>query len=144
MLTVLHAGGKFGSGGYKVSGGLHGVGSSVVNALSARMIADVRRDGYHWRQSFSLGTPDAPAASSWKPPSETGTTITFFPSPNIFETTNFNYETLATRFREMAFLNKGLRIEIVDLRKDHVDEDGAHIGEEFKLRRTAWSTSSAT
>lgn len=130
VLTVLHAGGKFGAGGYKVSGGLHGVGSSVVNALSARMIADVRRDGHHWRQSFTLGVPDGPV-EQLDETDETGTTITFFPSSDIFETTNFNYETLATRFREMAFLSKGLRIEIVDLRKDHVDEEGTHIGDEF-------------
>ncbi len=130
VLTVLHAGGKFGAGGYKVSGGLHGVGSSVVNALSARMIADVRRDGHHWRQGFFLGVPDGPV-EQLEETDETGTTITFFPSSDIFETTNFNYETLATRFREMAFLSKGLRIEIVDLRKDHVDEEGTHIGDEF-------------
>ncbi|WP_424223889.1 DNA topoisomerase (ATP-hydrolyzing) subunit B [Brooklawnia sp.] len=130
VLTVLHAGGKFGTGGYKVSGGLHGVGSSVVNALSARMIAEVRRDGFHWRQGFTLGVPDGPV-EQLEETDQTGTTITFFPSPEIFETTNFNYETLATRFREMAFLSKGLRIEIVDLRKDHVDEEGTHIGDEF-------------
>ncbi len=129
-LTVLHAGGKFGSGGYKVSGGLHGVGSSVVNALSARMIAEVRRDGFHWRQSFTLGVPDAPV-EKLEATTQTGTVITFFPSADIFETTNFNYETLATRFREMAFLNKGLRIEIVDRRKDRVDEHGEPIGENF-------------
>nr|WP_208390917.1 DNA topoisomerase (ATP-hydrolyzing) subunit B [Brooklawnia cerclae] len=130
VLTVLHAGGKFGNGGYKVSGGLHGVGSSVVNALSSRMIADIRRDGSHWRQTYTLGTPDGPV-EQLEDTEETGTTITFFPSSEIFETTNFNYETLATRFREMAFLNKGLRIEIVDLRKDHVDEEGTSIGDSF-------------
>ena len=132
VLTVLHAGGKFGNGGYKVSGGLHGVGSSVVNALSGRMIADVRRDGYHWRQSFTLGTPDA-VVERLEATDETGTTITFFPSSEIFETTNFNYETLATRFREMAFLNKGLKIDIIDLRKNHVDEDGQPLRDEFKF-----------
>jgi DNA gyrase subunit B len=130
VLTVLHAGGKFGNGGYKVSGGLHGVGSSVVNALSARMVAEVKRDGYRWRQSFTLGAPDAPVAQL-EPTDETGTTITFFPSPDIFESTNFNYETLSTRLREMAFLTKGLRIEITDLRKDRVDEEGTHVGDEF-------------
>ena len=130
VLTVLHAGGKFGSGGYKVSGGLHGVGSSVVNALSARLIAEVRRDGYHWRQSFTLGTPDAPV-ERLEESHDTGTTITFFPSSEIFESTNFNYETLSTRLREMAFLNKGLRIEMVDRRKDHVDDDGRPIRDEF-------------
>ncbi len=130
VLTVLHAGGKFGNGGYKVSGGLHGVGSSVVNALSSRLIADVRRDGRHWRQSFTLGTPDAPV-EELEETELTGTTITFFPSAGIFETTNFNYETLATRFREMAFLNRGLRIEIADLRTDRVDDAGSQIGNAF-------------
>ncbi len=132
VLTVLHAGGKFGNGGYKVSGGLHGVGSSVVNALSGRMIAEVYRDGYHWRQSFTLGTPDA-VVERLEATTETGTTITFFPSSEIFETTSFNYETLATRFREMAFLNKGLNIRITDLRKNHVDEDGNPLNDEFKF-----------
>ncbi len=132
VLTVLHAGGKFGNGGYKVSGGLHGVGSSVVNALSGRMIAEVFRDGYHWRQSFTLGVPDA-VVERLEPTTETGTRITFFPSSEIFETTNFNYETLVTRFREMAFLNKGLRIKITDLRKNRVDEDGKPLSDEFKF-----------
>ena len=132
VLTVLHAGGKFGNGGYKVSGGLHGVGSSVVNALSGRMIAEVYRDGYHWRQSFTLGSPDA-VVERLEATTETGTTITFFPSSEIFETTSFNYETLATRFREMAFLNKGLNIRITDLRKNHVDEDGNPLNDEFKF-----------
>lgn len=130
VLTVLHAGGKFGAGGYKVSGGLHGVGSSVVNALSARMIADIRRDGYHWRQSYTLGNPDA-GIERLEETGETGTTITFYPSADIFETTVFNYETLATRFREMAFLNKGLRIEITDKRHDHYDEDGNPVNDVF-------------
>ncbi|WIY82588.1 DNA topoisomerase (ATP-hydrolyzing) subunit B [Propionimicrobium sp. PCR01-08-3] len=132
VLTVLHAGGKFGNGGYKVSGGLHGVGSSVVNALSGRLIADVRRDGYHWRQSFTLGVPDAPT-ERLEATEETGTTITFFPSSEIFESTNFNYETLATRFREMAFLNKGLQIDITDRRQNHVDEDGNPLADQFKF-----------
>ena len=131
VLTVLHAGGKFGNGGYKVSGGLHGVGSSVVNALSSTMTADVYRDGYHWQQNFTLGVPDAPI-ERLEATDRTGTTITFYPSADIFETTNFNYETLATRFREMAFLNKGLRIEITDLRDGHTDEDGRPLHDEFK------------
>jgi len=130
VLTLLHAGGKFGNGGYKVSGGLHGVGSSVVNALSATMVADVYRDGYHWRQSFSLGAPDGPV-EQLEPTQQTGTTITFFPSPQIFETTNFSYETLATRFREYAFLNKGLAITIIDERPGHVDEDGSQVHDTF-------------
>lgn len=120
-LTMLHAGGKFGDGGYKVSGGLHGVGVSVVNALSDSLTVDVRRDGYHWRQSFSLGDPNEPL-QQLEASQETGTTVTFFASPTIFETTNYSYETLATRFREMAFLNKGLKITIADRRSAAVEE----------------------
>ncbi|MFL6063806.1 MAG: DNA topoisomerase (ATP-hydrolyzing) subunit B [Friedmanniella sp.] len=122
-LTVLHAGGKFGDGGYKVSGGLHGVGVSVVNALSTHLTVEVRRDGYRWSQSFSLGVPDGPLEQH-EATDETGTTVTFYASDEIFETTVYTYETLATRFREMAFLNKGLTISITDERPDHVDEEG--------------------
>ncbi len=121
-LTMLHAGGKFGDGGYKVSGGLHGVGVSVVNALSDKLTVDVHRDGYHWRQSFSLGDPDAPL-QQLEASEETGTIVTFFASPTIFETTNYSYETLATRFREMAFLNKGLKITIADRRSAAIEDD---------------------
>ncbi len=131
VLTVLHAGGKFGGGGYKVSGGLHGVGSSVVNALCDHFSADVFRDGYHWHQDFSLGEPDA-KVERLEATERTGTTITFYPSADIFETTDFSYETLATSFREMAFLNKGLRIQITDERTEHVDEDGKQPSEVFK------------
>ena len=120
-LTKLHAGGKFGTGGYKVSGGLHGVGVSVVNALSERLVVDVRREGYRWQQSFSLGDPDAPLARLEKV-GDTGTTVTFYASPDIFETTIYSYETLATRFREMAFLNKGLTITLIDQRPDYADD----------------------
>ncbi|CAL8976474.1 DNA gyrase subunit B [Propionicimonas sp. T2.31MG-18] len=120
-LTMLHAGGKFGDGGYKVSGGLHGVGVSVVNALSDSLTVDVWRDGHHWRQSFSLGDPNEPL-QQLEASQETGTTVTFFASPTIFETTNYSYETLATRFREMAFLNKGLKITIADRRSAAVEE----------------------
>lgn len=115
VLTILHAGGKFGGGGYAVSGGLHGVGSSVVNALSTRLVVEVRRQGSVWRQSFTHGVPTAPLHED-EPSSETGTTITFWPSPETFETTEFDYETLRTRFQQMAFLNKGLRIELADER----------------------------
>lgn len=117
VLTVLHAGGKFGEGGYKVSGGLHGVGSSVVNALSERLIVDVRRDGYRWHQEFEYGRPST-ELERMEETEETGTTITFYAAADIFETTHFNYETLATRFREMAFLNKGLRLSLIDMRSD--------------------------
>lgn len=117
VLTSLHAGGKFGGGGYKVSGGLHGVGVSVVNALSHKMHVEVRRDGFVWTQSFTFGEPDAPLKKGAKT-NETGTTTTFYASDTIFETTHYSFETLATRFREMAFLNKGLEIVLRDERKD--------------------------
>ena len=117
VLTILHAGGKFGGGGYAVSGGLHGVGSSVVNALSKRLAVEVRRQGSVWRQSYQNGVPDAPLAQAEKTDS-TGTTITFWPNDDIFETVEFDFETLRTRFQQMAFLNKGLRITIADERRD--------------------------
>ncbi|AYF97837.1 DNA topoisomerase (ATP-hydrolyzing) subunit B [Protaetiibacter intestinalis] len=132
VLTVLHAGGKFGGGGYAVSGGLHGVGSSVVNALSHRLEVDVQREGFHWTMAFHDGVPDAPLAKGAK--SElTGTTITFWPNDDIFETVEFDYETLRTRFQQTAFLNKGLRIEITDERE--VDEEGAFRNEVFFYER---------
>ncbi len=124
VLTVLHAGGKFGGGGYAVSGGLHGVGSSVVNALSTRLEVEVRRQGHVWRQSFAGGgVPIAPLEKG-EESSETGTTITFWPDPAIFtETIDFDYDTLRTRFQQMAFLNKGLRIVLTDERADHVVDE---------------------
>lgn len=116
VLTVLHAGGKFGGGGYAVSGGLHGVGSSVVNALSTRFEVEIRRQGYVWRQSFGQGgKPQGPLAQG-EETVETGTVITFWPDPDIFETVDFDYDTLRTRFQQTAFLNKGLRITLRDLR----------------------------
>jgi len=115
VLTTLHAGGKFGGGGYAVSGGLHGVGSSVVNALSEKLHVEVRRQGNLWTQSYSVGVPDAPLAMGGKA-DDTGTTITFWPSSEVFETTDFDYETLRTRFQQMGFLNKGLLISLVDER----------------------------
>ncbi|WP_460703479.1 DNA topoisomerase (ATP-hydrolyzing) subunit B [Luteococcus sediminum] len=130
-LTVLHAGGKFGDGGYKVSGGLHGVGSSVVNALSSKFTVEVKRDGYRWEQTFHLGVPEHDLKQC-EPTEETGTKVTFWASPEIFETTNYSYETLATRFREMAFLNKGLEISITDLRPDHVDAEGNQNSDVFR------------
>ena len=123
VLTVLHAGGKFGDGGYSVSGGLHGVGISVVNALSSRVEVDVKRDGFHWAQDYKLGVPTAPVKKGGKAEG-TGTTVTFWPSPDIFETTIFSFETLSTRFREMAFLNKGLILTLKDERAGHVDDKG--------------------
>lgn len=116
VLTVLHAGGKFGGGGYAVSGGLHGVGSSVVNALSTRFDVEIRRQGFVWRQSFAHGgKPQGPLAKG-EPTDETGTIITFWPDATIFETVDFDYDTLRTRFQQTAFLNKGLRIILSDLR----------------------------
>ncbi len=128
VLTVLHAGGKFGGGGYAVSGGLHGVGSSVVNALSTALDAEVKRDGYVWRQSFRDGGNPVGPIERGEPTDETGTTITFWPDPTIFtETTDFEYDTLRTRFQQQAFLNKGLKFVLRDEREDsatEVEEDG--------------------
>jgi DNA gyrase subunit B len=117
-LTQLHAGGKFGGGGYKVSGGLHGVGVSVVNALSTRLVLEVKNRGALWTQSFQLGEPDAPLAKvrDLAPEEGTGTTVTYWASPEIFETTTYSLETITTRFREYAFLNKGLEIVVRDER----------------------------
>jgi DNA gyrase subunit B len=116
VMTVLHAGGKFGGEGYKVSGGLHGVGVSVVNALSAKVDVEVRRDGFVWTQSYDRGKPRAPIEKGGRAKS-TGTTTTFWADPDVFETTVYDYETLATRFRETAFLNKNLRITLNDERE---------------------------
>ncbi|MFM6982127.1 MAG: DNA topoisomerase (ATP-hydrolyzing) subunit B, partial [Microbacteriaceae bacterium] len=132
VLTILHAGGKFGGGGYAVSGGLHGVGSSVVNALSYKLQVEVRRQGHIWTQSFAHGVPDAPLAQSGDT-DETGTTITFWPNGEIFETTVFDYETLRTRFQQMAFLNKGLSITLTDHREQN--EDGTHRSNVFLYER---------
>ncbi|OII21294.1 DNA topoisomerase (ATP-hydrolyzing) subunit B [Frigoribacterium sp. MCBA15_019] len=125
VLTVLHAGGKFGGGGYAVSGGLHGVGSSVVNALSSELDVEVRRQGNVYRQSFTDGVPVAPLAKG-EEDDTTGTTITFWPNAEIFETVEFDYETLRTRFQQMAFLNKGLRIELSDERVQEDDAEPRH------------------
>ena len=115
VLTTLHAGGKFGGGGYAVSGGLHGVGSSVVNALSQKLTVEVKRQGSSWTQSYTNGVPEAPLTKAGST-EDTGTTIEFWPNSDIFETVEFEYETLRTRFQQMAFLNKGLHIELVDQR----------------------------
>jgi len=123
VMTVLHAGGKFGDGGYSVSGGLHGVGISVVNALSRDLSVVVQREGFIWEQSYKLGVPNSPVEKGVAT-KETGTEVTFWPSEEIFETTDFSFEILSTRFREMAFLNKGLTISLRDERAGHVDEKG--------------------
>jgi DNA gyrase subunit B len=120
VLTVLHAGGKFGGGGYAVSGGLHGVGASVVNALSSTLSVEVHRDGHIWRQGYSIGVPDAPLAKGEKT-DRTGTTIEFSPSSDIFETVDYDYETLRQRFQQMCFLNKGLQINLLDERDGRKD-----------------------
>ncbi|SDM52391.1 DNA gyrase subunit B [Cryobacterium flavum] len=131
VLTVLHAGGKFGGGGYSVSGGLHGVGSSVVNALSSRLEVEVRRQGFIWRQSFANGVPNAPLEQG-EANDETGTTITFWPSAETFETIEFDYETLRARFQQMGFLNKGLRLTLTDEREAHRTDDGKVVSNTFK------------
>ena len=116
VLTVLHAGGKFGDGGgYKVSGGLHGVGVSVVNALSERLDVQVRRDGYTWNQSYERGKPLSEVQRG-EPTKETGTTITFLPDSDVFETLEINFTTIEERMRDTAFLTRGLHITIIDER----------------------------
>ena len=113
VMTILHAGGKFGGGGYSVSGGLHGVGVSVVNALSSRLAVEVHRMGHAWRQEYRHGVPQAPLAQE-EEVEGTGTIITFWPSTDTFETVEFDFETLRARFQQVAFLNKGLSITLED------------------------------
>ncbi|MDY3678810.1 MAG: DNA topoisomerase (ATP-hydrolyzing) subunit B [Actinomyces urogenitalis] len=126
VMTVLHAGGKFGGGGYAVSGGLHGVGISVVNALSTRVDTEVRRQGHVWRMSFGDGGHPKTPLVMGEETEATGTTQIFYPDPKIFETVQFDYETLRRRFQQMAFLNKGLRITLTDEREG-VNDDGDEI-----------------
>ncbi len=121
VLTVLHAGGKFGGGGYAVSGGLHGVGVSVVNALSTRVEVEVKRDGFVHRMDFAYGAPTGPLRKE-EATDETGTTVTFWADGEIFETTHYDFSTLSRRFQEMAFLNKGLTLSLTDQREpDPID-----------------------
>jgi len=129
VMTSLHAGGKFGGGGYKVSGGLHGVGISVVNALSTKLFMQIKTDGYVWTQEFHYGEPVTELVRGEKT-DETGTSQTFYASDEIFETTEYNYQTLKTRFREMAFLNKGLEIHLRDERELAVAEADPEDGPE--------------
>ena len=138
VMTKLHAGGKFGGGGYAVSGGLHGVGISVVNALSTRVDIEVRRQGYHWTQTYIDQKPTAPLKQVEPMGAEesTGTSVTFWADPAIFETTEYDFETLRSRFQQMAFLNKGLKISLTDLREidqagDEVAGDGDNPVEEL-------------
>ncbi len=116
VLTVLHAGGKFGGGGYAVSGGLHGVGVSVVNALSRELEVVVNRDGFQWFQTYRSGVPMAPLRKG-EPVTESGTSVTFWADTEIFETTRYDFDILARRFQEMAFLNKGLTLTLIDERQ---------------------------
>ncbi len=127
VLTVLHAGGKFGGEGYKVSGGLHGVGISVVNALSETLVAQVARDGYLWSQSYAIGEPLTQIERK-EATDRTGTTIIFRPDPDIFEEPDFDFDTLAKRFRETAFLTKGLTITLVDERGEGREETHCYEG----------------
>ncbi|WP_129970906.1 DNA topoisomerase (ATP-hydrolyzing) subunit B [Bifidobacterium pseudolongum] len=138
VMTKLHAGGKFGGGGYAVSGGLHGVGISVVNALSTRVDIEVRRQGYYWTQTYVNQHPTAPLKQgrAMRDDETTGTSVTFWPDPKIFETTIYDFETLRSRFQQMAFLNKGLKITLTDLREtevqgDEVTGDGDNAAEEL-------------
>jgi DNA gyrase subunit B len=120
VLTILHAGGKFGGGGYAVSGGLHGVGASVVNALSSKLRVAVAREGHYWTQSYTIGVPDAPLVKG-KETDLHGTMIEFLASPEIFETVEYDYETLRQRFQQMCFLNKALTISLLDERSGRED-----------------------
>ena len=138
VMTVLHAGGKFEEEGvYQVSGGLHGVGVSVVNALSTRLEADIRTDGSESFQTYEYSVPGT--LRQGEPTKKTGTTIRFWADPNIFETTNYDFETIARRLQEMAFLNKGLTIDLIDERvtaDEVVDEVVADTGRGAEVRRS--------
>src|SRR5947209_6516273 len=118
VMTKLHAGGKFDSKSYKVSGGLHGVGVSCVNALSEKLELEIWRDKFTWQQEYAYGHSKAPLARAGKAGTKTGTRVTFKPDPTIMDATVFNYDTLAQRLRELAFLNKGLTIKLTDERVD--------------------------
>ncbi|NUP75354.1 MAG: DNA topoisomerase IV subunit B, partial [Sinomonas sp.] len=123
VMTILHAGGKFGGGGYTVSGGLHGVGISVVNALSTRVDTEVRRQGHVWRMSFRDGGHPVGSLEQGEATDATGTIQTVYPDPKIFDSTEVDFETLRARFQQMAFLNKGLRITLTDERSAQIDEE---------------------
>ena len=122
VMTVLHAGGKFDGKSYAVSGGLHGVGAAVVNALSTRLEVEIRREGFAWRQGYARGVPEGPVARG-EATAETGSTTTFWADPMIFETTEYSFETLSRRMQEMCFLNAGLRISLTDERRPSSSED---------------------
>ena len=129
VMTILHAGGKFGGGGYAVSGGLHGVGVSVVNALSKRVESVVKRDGFTWEMDFENGGKPVGGIRQGAPTDETGTQQTFWADDTIFETVDYDFETLRSRFQQMAFLNKGLQITLTDERPQHLGTDDEVAGE---------------
>ncbi|NKE10206.1 MULTISPECIES: DNA topoisomerase (ATP-hydrolyzing) subunit B [Kocuria] len=135
VMTILHAGGKFGGGGYAVSGGLHGVGISVVNALSKRVETEVRRQGNAWRMTFANGGVPQGEIVKGEETEATGTTQTFWADPEIFETVEYDFETLRARFQQMAFLNKGLRITLTDQRA--LDDSGDEVAGEKRVEITA-------
>ena len=137
VLTVLHAGGKFGGGGYSVSGGLHGVGVSVVNALSIKLDVEIQRDGFFWTQEYVHGVPTAPLKKGAKTES-TGTSVTFWADGEIFETTKYDFETLARRFQEMAFLNRGLKLTLRDERTVATDDADVEEGTEPARREVTY------
>ena len=144
VFTVLHAGGKFGGGGYKVSGGLHGVGSSVVNALSDWLEVEVSRDGKIYKQRYERGniSYDLKVIGETETPDKTGTKVTFKPDATIFDDVIYDYDTLRVRLRETAFLTKGLKISLTDLRPPVKKED--ETDEEFKERSEGWEPKSET
>lgn len=136
VMTILHAGGKFGGGGYAVSGGLHGVGISVVNALSYKVETEVKRQGHVWRQTFADGGKPQGTLVKGEKTEETGTQQTFWADPAIFETTEYDFETLRARFQQMAFLNKGLSITLTDERPEHIAPDAEETGEDAPTSRS--------
>lgn len=121
-MTILHAGGKFDKGSYKVSGGLHGVGVSVVNALSSNLKAEVYRDGYIYTQTYERGHPTSKVTKGQKT-NKTGTRVTFLPDHEIFKETDWDFELIADRLRELAYLNKGLEIKLIDRRREEPQEE---------------------
>src|SRR5690349_16025613 len=133
VLTTLHAGGKFDSDSYAVSGGLHGVGVSVVNALATALEVEILRDGYVWTQRYENTQPAHPLRRG-EPTRRTGTTVTFWAEPTIFETTEYNAETIARRIQEMAFLNKGLTISLRDERVSDADTEADASGQAARVK----------